>query len=285
MIKLIASDLDGTLVNSNHYISQENVNAIRKAQDKGAEFIVATGRAFEDAKNQVMDSGIKCKYLVMNGSEIRNESGDILYSDYLSEETVMKVVESLLVEGLYVELYTTDGIYTVNDEDSSKMAFAYKANFFFPNISIEEAYKDAEGHPEYEKVRRIDTLEDLWIRNLQVGKIISFSSDVEKLNRLREHLPREFAVAASGSFLINIEITTQSSEKGNAVRSYARMKGISLSEVMTIGDGLNDISMMDEAFGFTVAMGNGLPEVKEKAKYLTSSNDQDGVAAIIDKLI
>lgn len=83
MIKLIASDMDGTLVSNDHAISEANSKAIKMAQNKGIEFIITTGRSYEDAHSQVAEAGIECNYLVMNGSELRNAQGEIVQSLYL----------------------------------------------------------------------------------------------------------------------------------------------------------------------------------------------------------
>ena len=76
--------MDGTLVSSNHKISEADARAVKKAQEKGIEFIITTGRSYEDAVPQVQQAGIECSYLVMNGSELRNANGKIIQSLYLS---------------------------------------------------------------------------------------------------------------------------------------------------------------------------------------------------------
>ena len=110
MIKLIASDMDGTLVSNNHDISRNNVNAIKKAQDKGVEFIITTGRSYDDAYPQVVSAGIECNYLVMNGSELRNAQGEIIQSLYLEQTLVEQIVAELQQSDMYVDclLYTSD---------------------------------------------------------------------------------------------------------------------------------------------------------------------------------
>lgn len=285
MIKLIASDMDGTLVNSQHRISEENVNAIKLAQSMGIEFIITTGRAYEDAVSQVQEAGIECNYLVMNGSELRNSQGDILQTLYMNPALVEEVIKRLEEENLYIELYTTKGTYSISNAELCKWATATKINFFFPQISIEEAYITVEEHEQFLKIKRCASIEELYNMGAEVGKIVSFSSDLKKLARLREELPLTLGASTTGSFPINLEITDPNANKGEAIKRYALSKGVAMEEIMTIGDSFNDLSMLSENFGYTVAMGNAIDEIKAVAKYVTTSNDHHGVSTVIKKHI
>lgn len=277
--------MDGTLVSNNHDISKENLEAIRSAQNKGIEFIITTGRSYEDAYPQVAAAGIECSYLLMNGSELRDSKGKIVQSLYLDKDFVQDIIEELTREGLYVELYTTGGSFSPSDIETSRWAVATKINHFHKNISLEHAYKDAENHFLFKEINFIDNLGEIFSKGYHVGKIISFSSNKEKIKVLRENLSDKYPVNVTGSFSINLEITNPLADKGEAIKRYAENKGISLDEIMTIGDSYNDIGMLGKDFGYTVAMGNAIREVIEQAKYITSTNDEHGVAKAIERFI
>lgn len=285
MIKLIASDMDGTLVSSQHVITAATAKAVQQAQAAGVEFVITTGRSYDDAYPQVHAAGISCNYLVMNGSELRNTDGEIVQALYLDHQTAEAVVEMLEAEAFYIELYTTAGVYSTSSLDICKQAVATKINNFFPDISLEQGYEMADGHELLSGIERIDSLKELWLNEVEVGKILTFSNRIERLAELRKQLPDRLAVTATGSFAINLEITNPKANKGDALKQYALSKGIHLSQVMTIGDSYNDLTMLGNEFGYTVSMANALPEVKRQAKYLTASNDEDGVAKIINKLL
>lgn len=285
MIKLIASDMDGTLVSSNHIISEVNAKAIKKAQDKGIEFIISTGRSYEDAYPQVVAAGLECSYLVMNGSELRNKDGKIIQSLYLEQNLVEKIVKELTDFGLCVELYTTGGTFSPSSIEARKLAVATKINNFHPGISIEEAMKNAEEHFLFKAMKTIESLDFIFDNNYSVGKIISFSHEKNKITELRENLPQKYPVNVTGSFAINLEITNPLADKGEAIKHYATNKGILAEEIMTIGDSYNDLGMLTDEFGYTVAMGNGIEEVKLQAKFLTDTNDNDGVGKAIERFI
>ena len=285
MIKLIASDMDGTLVNSDHKISAYNVSMIKEAQAKGIEFIVSTGRSYEDTHKQVEDAGISCNYLVMNGSELRNSKGELIQATYLKNELVKEIVKLLEDDELYVELYTTAGIYSLSTKEIAQHAVATKMNLFNPHIPLDEAYFLAADHEQFKKIDYLDSIDDFLKNGVKVGKILTFSNDENKLNYYRNFLPEKYQVNANGSFVVNLEITDSTASKGNSLKKYAASRGINLSEVMTIGDSFNDLSMLQKEFGVTVGMGNALEEIKEIVKYVTETNDNDGVGKAIKKYI
>lgn len=285
MIKLIASDMDGTLVSNNHAISEANASAIKKAQNKGIEFIITTGRSYEDAHPQVVAAGIECSYLVMNGSELRNPNGEIIQSLYLTKALVGQIVAELTRDGMYIELYTTGGTFSPSDVETRKWAVATKINNFHPAISLEEAYASAEDHFLYKAINWIDSLEMIFENDYEVGKIISFSYQKDKIAELRETLPQKYPVNVTGSFAINLEITNPLADKGEAIKHYAAGKGIPTEAIMTIGDSYNDLGMLGDTFGYTVAMGNAIDEVKQQAKYITDTNDADGVGKAIERFV
>ncbi|MHC5229712.1 Cof-type HAD-IIB family hydrolase [Enterococcus sp. LJL99] len=285
MIKLIASDMDGTLINSQHMISEKNRQAIKKAQSQGIEFIITTGRSYEDAYPQVLAAGLTCNYLVMNGSELRNAKGEIIQKLYLTNELVEQIVAKLIEAGMFVEVYTTGGTFSPSDPEACKWAVATKINNFHPEISLEEAYTQAQEHFLYRAINPIDSLQVVFDKKYEVGKIISFSPDRNKIAELRQTLPELFPVNVTGSFAINLEITNPLADKGEAIKRYAKRKQIDLDEIMTIGDSYNDLGMLNSLFGYTVAMGNAIEEVKAEAKYITDTNDDDGVAKAIERFI
>lgn len=281
MLRLIASDIDGTLVGADREISQLTVSAVLRAQEAGCVFVVTTGRSYDDAVKQVSAAGITCDYLVMNGSECRDAEGNLLQAIYMGKELVRKAVDILAENGLYVEVYTTGGVFSPSTLEQRLWGTATKIHRFDPETSMDEAYTLAIEHPVFTSVQPIGSLDELWERGLEVGKVVTFSSDTAKLSRLLEELPRILDADVGCSFDFNLEITDPRASKGKALESYAKSLGISLDEVMTIGDNYNDLSMLDPKFGYTYAMGNAPEGVKRVAKYVARSNTEDGVAHAI----
>lgn len=115
-------------------------------------------------------------------------------------------------------------------------------------------------------------------------KFIIFSQDPEKLESVKQKLAIVPDLAISSSSSVNLEITHRKAQKGLALETFAHMNGASLNEVMAIGDGGNDKSMLEKA-GFSVAMGNAADELLKIADYVTSSNDEHGFARAVEKVL
>lgn len=284
MIKLIATDMDGTLLNAAHEISEENVKAIKAAQDQGITVVIATGRAFYEANAPVESTGLKVPYICLNGAEVRDESFDIMHTSSLNHEMIEAIQKVLDREHIYYQVYTNFGIYT---EDPKKDLAIY--------IDIAE---HAGQKADVEKIRnhiqhRIDQGTLKVVGNYDqvmetpgeiVMKILAFDSDEAKIERVSKELAKHQGLAVSSSSRGNIEITNAYAQKGIALEEIAKQLGIDMQDVMAIGDNMNDVSML-ERVGYPVAMENALPKVKEYAKYVTDTNQHSGVGKAIQKML
>lgn len=285
MVKLIASDMDGTLINDKHEISKEDAIVIKEAQLKGIDFIITTGRLYQEAFQQVRDAGIDCQYIVMNGAEHRDEDGKILYSIDIDKKQVKEILDVLNENNLYTELYTNKGLYTVSSEEVCVQAVVTKIKFFEPEKTLNEILKTAKKHSEFTKLKFIDHinrfLED---EEIKVGKILSFSDDISLLDNMKNLLGKNNNLSVTASFKINMEITHSDAKKDILLEKIAQAKGYSNDEVMVIGDSYNDYTMIKK-FKNSFAMGNAIPEIKEIATYVTEDNNSSGVGKAILKVI
>ena len=118
-----------------------------------------------------------------------------------------------------------------------------------------------------------------------VYKLFLFSDDLEMLDKIRRRLEKNPEIAIASSFISNLEITDVKAQKGPVLKKYIESLGYTMDEVMVFGDSLNDLSMLSMDFGATVAVENAVPEVKRAAKYITKSNDENGVAYAIRELL
>ncbi|SUM31703.1 hydrolase [Staphylococcus gallinarum] len=116
MINLIATDMDGTLLNAAHEISEENIQAIKYAQSLGITVVIATGRAFYEANTPVNQTDLKVPYICLNGAEVRDESFNIMSTSNLNRELINRITEELNHEDVYYQVYTNLGIYTENPQ-------------------------------------------------------------------------------------------------------------------------------------------------------------------------
>ena len=284
MIKLIATDMDGTLLNAAHEISQENVDAIKFAQSQGITVAIATGRAFYEANTPVAEADLSVPYICLNGAEVRDESFNIMNTSNLNHELVERIKSILDKDDVYYQIYTNRGIYT---EDPTRdldiyLDIAKQAGQEADVEKIKQGIQKRIDNGTLKVVNSYEEIED--IPGELIMKVLAFNPDLEKINAIGAELSAIPSLAISSSSRGNLEITHSDAQKGIALESIANQLNIDLKDVMALGDNLNDVSML-ERVGYPVAVENAMPEVKAVAKYVTDTNENSGVGKAIMKLL
>lgn len=284
MIKLIATDMDGTLLNAAHEISQENQEAIKFAQEHGITVVIATGRAFYEANIPVAETDLKVPYICLNGAEVRDETFNIMSTSHLNHSLVSKITSTLKEKDIYYQVYTNRGIYTENPQRDLEIYIdiAERAGQKADVEKIENSIQKRIDNGTLKIVDNYDKIED--IPGELIMKILAFDSDLGKIDLVGQELAQSPNLAVSSSSRGNLEITHSDAQKGIALSTIAKQLGIDLKDVMALGDNLNDVSML-ERVGYSVAMDNAAPEVKTVAKYVTDSNENSGVGKAIMKFL
>lgn len=284
MIKLIATDMDGTLLNAAHEISQENQEAIKFAQEHGITVVIATGRAFYEANTPVAETDLKIPYICLNGAEVRDETFNIMSTSHLNHSLVSKITSTLKEKDIYYQVYTNRGIYTENPQRDLEIYIdiAERAGQKADVEKIENSIQKRIDNGTLKIVDNYDKIED--IPGELIMKILAFDSDLGKIDLVGQELAQSPNLAVSSSSRGNLEITHSDAQKGIALSTIAKQLGIDLKDVMALGDNLNDVSML-ERVGYSVAMDNAAPEVKTVAKYVTDSNENSGVGKAIKKFL
>ena len=284
MINLIATDMDGTLLNAAHEISEENINAIHYAQSLGITVVIATGRAFYEASTPVAQTDLKVPYICLNGAEVRDESFNISSTSNLNRELIDRITGELNSEDIYYQIYTNIGIYTENPERDLEIYIdiAERAGQQADVEKIKAGIQKRIDNGTLKVVENYDKIKET--PGEIVMKILAFDSDLEKIDRVSAKLAESGSLAVSSSSRGNIEITHADAQKGIALATIAEKLHIDMDNVMAIGDNRNDISML-ERVGYPVAMSNGTEEVKAASKYITETNENSGVGKAIMKLL
>lgn len=284
MVKCIASDMDGTLLNSQGLISAENKRAIQLAKEKGIQFLVATGRSWEEARYVLDKEEIDCAAICMNGAEIRSSKGDILYSIGMDGETAEKVAKVFDEVGMYFELYTPEGNFTADEElgIQSLVDIYHTAN---PSEDVDKIRDSVKRRFTHSSLRVVDQYQEIFLaKNCHIYKFLAFSMDEDLLLTVSERLKEIEGIHVTSSGRHNIEVGHSEAQKGIALKKWTEKLGISLQDTMAIGDNYNDLSMF-EIVGHSFAMGNAEQAIKEVCRYITDTNSEDGVAKAIRKLI
>lgn len=285
MIKLIASDMDGTLLDAHMSVSPENAEAIRFANDAGVEFMVATGRNYQEARAALDEVGIDCAMITLNGAQVFDKEGNSLFTVSIPNNQAISVLDILDANGIYYEVATNDGLYSENQAKRIE-SFASMVATHLPHLTYKMAIAMASAKLELLHITYVDSIRAiLEEKNLEVLKIICFHTEGPAvLGPVGKQISLLGDLAVTSSGQNNIEVNHKNAQKGIAVAHVAHERGISLEEVMTIGDNFNDVSMLQVA-GVSFAMGNAEIEVKDYAKYTTDTNLKSGVGKAILRAI
>lgn len=284
MIKLIASDMDGTLLNDDHMISEENLKAIRKAQEMGRHFTIVTGRDYGAVKSYLEECNLKCECILSNGAEYRDVNGNVIESVYMNKDSVKIVFDILNDAGLCIQLMTNKGSYVTNKE-SDKKAIIDRFKLFNPKMNEEEVIEFVEKFHTERGMKYIDDVYEILESNVEVLKIVTFDNDEKLIANLKEKLKKSTSdLAVASTFSNDIEISDIEAQKGLILAKTIKKMGIDKSEVIVLGDSFNDYSMFTE-FKNSYAMKNAIDEIKKIATYVTETNNNDGVGKAIEKVL
>ena len=285
MIKLIASDMDGTLLNHNHKIPEENVKLINFAKNQGIEFVVATGRAYYEALPALNEENINCDVISFNGGIVYDKNGNIISIIPMLPKDLYYTIEILKSFNISYQLYTKNTIYTTSIEtDINAYIDLIRSNGYEPDV--EHLRAEAQQKLEVGYITEVENIE-LYLNEKENPpiKIIAISNDISKLENAAKLLSENTSISVTSSGANNIEIMHKNATKGTALKEIAKIYGINLENAVAIGDNLNDQAMLD-IVGYSVAMKNGNTILKEQAKYVTEkTNSEGGVADTIFKLI
>ena len=277
MIRLVASDMDGTLLGKNGAISERTAEVVHQLQARDVDFLVCTGRGYLDAKLPLEKAGILCDMICMNGAAIYDKFGRQIYKKPLKKEQLLQILEFCEGRPVVLDFMTDKGSCTISGEEEMRQAF--HEGYLLPMAAV-ESFEHLKQRFSFTKK------EDLFRHGNTVYKMSIMSRDPETLTAVRRELYEnvdDLAVVSSDA--TNLEITHIEAQKGTALIHYALYRGIGLHEIMALGDSENDHSMLSLQLGYTLSMENGADIVKKTARCQTRSNEEDGVAYAIETLI
>lgn len=275
MIRLVASDMDGTLLQNNGTISEKTAQTIKAMQGSGVRFVVCTGRGYEDARMPLEEKGISCDIICMNGSAVYNRQGQQIHRQELSTGQV-KFIMDCCKEEVVFDFMTDRGSCTLTAKE--QFARYFEAGLLLPMAGgITYEYIVSRFH--------FLTQEELFSSGLEFYKMSIIHPNPFVLERVKANLEENTHLAVAASHHTNLEVTNSAAQKGLALLKYAQMKGIRSKEIMAIGDSENDMSMLSLPLGYTIAMENSMESIKQVARCMTRSNEEDGVACAIETLV
>lgn len=258
MIKLVATDIDGTILIPEGEFTQGVKDCIAKLSDKGIKVVLVTGRMNAAAKRIACDLGLNTPVVSYQGGLVVN-GDEILYERYLTKNQTERILEWSKKENIHINLYNEDILYSEKD--------CYEVQRYCNNLHTEFTIKSFDG-----------------IDKLKINKLLAIDyNNPERISRLEKELPKLFPdlyiVKSTPYFL---EFSNKEASKSCAVRFLQDYWDLKQDEILTIGDQNNDIELL-KAGGIKVAMGNATEELKAIADYITDSVFEDGFVTAIEK--
>lgn len=269
-IKMIALDLDGTLLDRNLEVSSENLLAINTAHQRGVKVLIATGRTFDSLPQQIRNLAAIDYTINCNGSMIMDKNkAEILYQKNIPIERIEALLKEFASYNCIVEIAFRNVLYVQEIDLERQLEF-------FPEEYHEYVLKTKKSLPDYSDIRsRFPE---------GANKLLLFFSDPDERAQFQQKYRAYEDLTVSASSTSNIEINAAGISKKQALLKLAERFSIQPEEVLAIGDSLNDLEMIQWA-GIGVAMGNAETPVKEAADFVTGSNQNDGVALAINQFV
>lgn len=289
MYKLVAIDLDGTLLNSYGEVSNENKQAIKRAINKGVEIVLSSGRIGNSVESIANELGANNYYISGNGSMLYNMKEEkIEYENFISKEKMLKLIKICDENSIYYSIYTENMVITKSlkynvvfyNYENSKKAFDKRTNI---NI-VQNVYEYVENLEDnkFLKITICDDSEIIFSRIIEKFKKIN-NIDVLDVSHMSRKIIKDGTEEVPIEYYYT-EITNKNVDKWTAIEYLIEKLNIKIKEIIAIGDNMNDKLMIKNA-GVGVAMGQSNPIIKEMADVVTQDNNNNGVANILNKII
>ncbi|OEG00117.1 hypothetical protein BHF71_06215 [Vulcanibacillus modesticaldus] len=263
--KLVAIDLDDTLLADDLKISPQTIKAIQESVKKGVIVTLATGRMYQSAVKYAKQIELNVPIITYQGAYVKNVLDDeVLYQRFLPSDIAIDIIKKLKVKNKVIQVYLNDELYVEAEHE-------YIIN-----------YSKASGvnyHIVDDLIELINQSKEDPIKVLTIDEPKEIKKMLEEFNQIFQ---KEINITISKPFFL--EFTHKEATKGQAIKYLANLKGINLEEVIAIGDSYNDKDMIEIA-GLGVAMSNGNPDIKKIADYVTKTNNDHGVWEVLQKFI
>ena len=288
MYKLVAIDLDGTMLNEYGVVTQITKEAIQKAQEKGIEVIIASGRPSDSVKTIAKEIKSNKYFISGNGAIIYDMVNEkIIYENTLKKQKTLEIIKICEENSIYYNIYTEKEIIAKN----------LQCNVLY--------YHKENANKEDDDKTHINIVENIYDyianRDERIVKITIcdnnqsiFNSIMRKLREIDEievlevsHMSRKLIKQGTEEIPIDYfytEISAKNVDKWNALEFLKERINIKTEEIIAIGDNINDKKMIEES-GLGIAMGQSHPKIKEVADIVTKSNIDDGVAEVLNTMI
>ena len=283
-MKLFVSDLDGTLLNNQFSISDENIEALKFAKLKGVEIAIASGRTYQDIVDICKRHSLKPYIISNNGACAYSKDGELIFCKSIIKNETKKILEFMEDNKVCYEVLTSKEIYIPKDweerldneilenRNKEKLIEEETLEHVKEELLSQVGIIEISSYEEFFKVNRI----------CFTISILSFSDEIHK--KITDYINgfEDLMIIPSGRY--TQEIMSKDASKGETLLFLANLLNIPKKEIVAIGDNLNDKTMVNKA-GIGIAVENGVEGLKKVCDFVTKSNEENGVAEAIYKLI
>ena len=289
MYKLVAVDLDGTLLNSYGEVTEYTKEVIKKVQQKGLKFIIASGRPMDSIKSISKDIGADKYFIAGNGAIIYDtQKQEVIYEKYIPKQKVLEIAKICEQNNIFYNIYTEKNVIT--------QYLKYNVLYYFKENLKKEPDKKTNimvVDNMYDFIKNSEEMKCIKITICDESKII-FNSIIKKLKNVKDievldvlHMSRKLIKQGTEDVAIEYfftEITSSEVDKINAIKNLIKILNIDIKDVIAIGDNINDKKMIEEA-GLGICMGQASEKIKEIANIVAEDNNNDGVAKALENII
>lgn len=274
-IKLIATDLDGTLLDPSGQLTDFTLETLHACEAHGIKVVLSSGRTFENVRRIARQAGLNSPIISCNGGRIdASPFGPVILEDVIPMPDAEIIFEHLKASGLFIECYTGNTIYRLHPELSPFLSSPEEYRPC-PVIRDEEGFEQCfvDNEPERMRAEGVPHAYKLAAFSKVPSRLASIQKELEGMN-----------LSFSSAFPYNLEIMEKGRGKGRCIHFLADWLGLKPEEIIAFGDNTNDREMLMAA-GFACAMENGVPALKEIADLVAPSNAENGEAWIIRNFI
>ena len=273
-IRLLALDIDGTLLDPQFKITAENLSALRAAHAAGVEIVLATGRRHDYALPVAQEIGVPCWLVSSNGALVRSSTGETFYSDLLPARTAARLIR-------HMDDFRGHAVLTFDRKGNNALILE---RFDELNQSISRWLQVNSPFIQYASPLEAALVEDP-IQAMYCGRVARMEEAQKRL--VQAEFLGEISILKTQydhRDLCILDVLNGGCSKGNALRRWAEKHSIPREQIMAIGDNFNDLEMLEFA-GVAVVMGNASHELKQSGWKVTASNAENGVAKAIKEIL
>ncbi len=282
MIKLIVSDIDGTLLNDKHQVTQKVKEAVHKVRESGVSFMAASGRDYLMLNKVMNQLGEKAKCICLNGAQHYDNEGNLLIKHELSKKQSIQIMDIVNKYNVDADFMSGKQRYHYGPKDLHRDLLLARFMILFKSSDKDMLLHFIEDNEMLDTIVCEQSSDK--ILEKEIHKIELYASNLAHHRLIMDEIKQIDGLSVVNFQGLNIEITSAFATKGDMVAHICEHYGYEEDEVVVIGDAQNDATMLAR-FKHSYAMGQASDEIKAMATHVTQSNEEDGVACVINKVL